>query len=140
MAVPCVSEPLECQKGAHGVVSWSLLGTWEVRFVKDVLAWDLGEERQKEEKPSERGAKHPGCEIEALALGCIGRKRTRGIHSFVITASGELRKAFCLEEGCDGGCAKSMALFPQKIPHIVEREMLFAPRDDSLPERSGFGG
>src|SRR5213593_2346471 len=42
MAVPCVYEQLECQKGAHGVVSWYLLGTWEVRFVKDVLEWDLG--------------------------------------------------------------------------------------------------
>ena len=33
-----------------------------------------------------------------------------------------------------------MALFPQKIPNIVEREMLFAQRDDSLPERIGLGG
>jgi len=140
MAVPCVSEQLECSKGAHGVVRWSLLGTWEVRFVKEVLEWDRGEERQKEEKPSELGAKHPGFEIEELDLGCIGRKRTRGIHSFVITASGELRKAFFLEDGCDGGCAKSMALFPQKIPNIVEREILFAQRDDSLPERIGLGG
>jgi hypothetical protein len=64
--------------------------------VQEVLEWDLGEERQKEEKPSELGAKHPGFEIEELDLGGIGRKRTRCIHSFVITASGELRKAFFL--------------------------------------------
>jgi len=108
--------------------------------VKEVLEWDLGEERQQEEKPSALGAKHPGFEIEELDLGCIGRKRTRCLHSFVITASGELRKAFFLEEGCDGGGAKSLALFPQKIPHIVEREMLCAQRDDSLPERIGLGG
>ena len=108
--------------------------------MQEVLEWDLGEERQKEEKPSELGAKHPGFEIEELDLGGIGRKRTRCIHSFVITASGELRKAFFLEDGCDGGGAKSMALFPQKIPNIVEREILFAQRDDALPERIGLGG
>jgi len=108
--------------------------------VQEVLEWDLGEERQKEEKPSELGAKHPGFEIEELDLGGIGRKRTRCIHAFVITASGELRKAFFLEDGGDGGCAKSMALFPQKIPNIVEREILFAQRDNALPERIGLGG
>ena len=108
--------------------------------MKEVLAWDRGEERQKEAKPSARGAKHPGCAIEAWDLGGIGRKRTRGLHAFVITASGELRKACCLEEGCEGGWAKSLALFPQQIPQIVERDMLLAPRDDALPERSGLGG
>jgi hypothetical protein len=140
MAVPGVAEQLECQQGAYGVVRGYLLGPWEVRLVKEVRQGDLGEERQKEEKPAELGAKYPGFEIEELELGGIGRKRTRGLHSFVIPASGELGKAFVLEDGGDGGCAKSMPLFPQQISNIVDREILFAQRDDSLPERIGLGG
>jgi len=78
--------------------------------------------------------------LQKWDLGGIGRQRPRGLHSFVIPASGELRKAFVLEDGGDGGGARSLALFPQQIPNIVDREILFAQRDDSLPERIGLGG
>jgi len=140
MAVPGVAEQLACQQRAHGGVRGDLRGPGEVRLVKEVLERDLGEERQKEEKPAELGAQPPGFESETWDLGGIGRQRPRGLHSFVIPASGELRKAFVLEDGGDGGGARSLALFPQQIPHIVDREMLFAQRDDSLPERIGLGG
>src|SRR6266850_7990248 len=60
MAVPGVAEQLECQQRTHGVVRGDLRGPGEVRLVKEVLERDLGEERQKEEKPAELGAQPPG--------------------------------------------------------------------------------
>src|SRR6266404_2690783 len=75
MAVPGVAEQLECQQRAHGVVRGDLRGPGEVRLVKEVLERDLGEERQKEEKPAELGAQPPGFESEKCDLGGIGRQR-----------------------------------------------------------------
>jgi hypothetical protein len=139
MAVPRVAEELERQKGAHGVGCRDLPGTWEVRFLQDVLERNFGQERQKEKESSEFGAKHAGLEIKALDPGGISRNRARRIGPFVIPAPREFGEAFCREEGRDRGGAESMALLPENIPNITDGEILLAQSDDALPEWIGLG-
>jgi hypothetical protein len=113
---------------------WDHRGSWKSRLLKDLLQWNLTEERQEEEEAPKLGLELPGGEVQTAHIRYRGNLGPCTGGPFLIASSGQAGKPFLFEDRGDGRWSQRMAFILQDLADVIDGEVLFAKANDLVTE------